>query len=108
MSFIYKTIYFAGNPKAEYQKRGKDWYKRARGSKNDFYIVDPDGSKTLDKAYASKGSLYFYSDTFKVGVGLVLGGIAYFLYKRTMKQVGGDKKPLTILKKPNVSGQPTT
>ena len=108
MNFLYKTIYFSGNPKAEYQKRGDQWFKRAKGAKTDFNLVDVDGSKTLDKAYATKSKLYFYSDTFKVGVGLAVAGIVYFLYRRATKQIKGNPKNNSLLFKANVSGKPTT
>jgi len=106
MSFLYKTIYFSGNPKAEYQKRGNQWFKRVRGAKTEFYLVEADGSKVLDKAYATKGSLYFYSDTFKVGAGLAIAGLFYFLYRKASKKVKGNSKLSFNILKPN--GKPTT
>jgi hypothetical protein len=106
MNFIYKTIYYSGNPKAEYQKRGNQWFKRVRGAKTEFYLVDVNGSKVLDKAYATKGSLYFYSDTFKLGAGLAVAGIFYFLYKRASNKVKGNAKLSFNISKQN--GKPTT
>lgn len=94
MSFIYKTVYYPANPKAEYQKQGKMWVKRAKGSKGEFYAVEVDNGKILDKEFAQRGSLYFYNDTLKIGLGLAVVGIVYLLYRKTMKAKKVVSKPI--------------
>jgi hypothetical protein len=75
---MYKTLYLKENPDFEYQKRGKNWFKRKKGSNADFYAVNENGQIVLNKLYA-KNLFFFYSTNFKVGVILSLGILAYYL-----------------------------
>jgi len=95
MSFIYKTVYYPKNPKAEYQKQGKHWVKRAKGSKSAFYDVEADNALLLDKHFANKGALYFYTDAFKVSVGIAIAGIIYFGF---IKKFGVSNKGTKTVK----------
>ncbi len=79
---LYKTIYFSGNPSAEYQKRGGVWYKRTLGSREVWYKVDPKGAGVLNNAYKSKNPLYYYSNTVLIGGVALIGALGYLAYKR--------------------------
>ena len=46
---MYKTLYLKENPDFEYQKRGKNWFKRKKGSKTDFYAVNENCQIVLNK-----------------------------------------------------------
>ena len=75
---MYKTLYLKDNPDFEYQKRGKNWFKRKKGSKTDFYAVNENGQTVLNKMYA-KNLFFFYSTNFKIGVILGISVLAYYL-----------------------------
>jgi len=86
MSFLYKTFTYSGNPDAEYQYRGSGgWYKRKRGSKEDWYPVQADKVSILDKELKGKG-LFNYSATAKVGGALIIGFSAFLIYSRFAKK----------------------
>jgi hypothetical protein len=83
---LYKTLYFKGNPSAEYQKRGGVWYKRPLGSREVWYKLDPKGSDILNNAYIGKNPLYFYSNTVLIGGVALIGALGYLAYKRYGKR----------------------
>lgn len=88
MSFLYKTLYFKGNSDAEYQYRGNgNWYKRKKGSKEDWYKVNADQTKNLESYFKDSGRFYNYSTIAKVGGILVLLSAAIVVYK-----VGSKKR----------------
>ena len=76
MITIYKTLYNKNNKEAEYQKRGKIWYKRKKGSKEKWYKVDEKYFDSLNQQYS--GFLYNYNMASKITVGAFL---AYIIYK---------------------------
>lgn len=79
---IYKVFSFPENPDAEYQYKKGNWYKRKRGSKDKFFVVDKDGQKKLNNYFNVKGMLFSYSTGFKVVSGLTLLIIGYTIYKQ--------------------------
>lgn len=88
MSFLYKTLYFKDNPDAEYQYRGNgNWYKRKKGSKQDWYKVNSDQVKNLETYFKGSSRFYNYSTIAKVGGVLVLLTVGVIAYK-----VGSKKR----------------
>ena len=79
---LYKTLYLKGNPNAEYQNRNGVWYKRAIGSKEAWYKLDPKGADILRNAYQGKNTLYFYSNTVLIGGVALVGVLGYLAYKK--------------------------
>ena len=81
MSFLYKTLYYKGNPDAEYQFRTSGWYKRKKGSKEKWYPVEADKVDILFR-YLKGRAFFNYSATAKIGTVLLLGVGVYFLNKK--------------------------
>lgn len=79
---LYKTLYLSANPDFEYQRRNGVWYKRKKGSKNDWGKPNADGVKVLENAYKDKPSMFFYSKTALIGGVAVVGILGYLAYKR--------------------------
>ncbi len=78
---IYKTFYLPTNQKAEYQRRGGVWYKRAIGT-NDVFLPVADKSQEFMESYFSKryGILYQYTIQAKIGaVAILMIGVYSFL-----------------------------
>lgn len=83
MKLLYKTLYYKGNPDAEYQYRGGGkWYKRKKGSKGGWYAVESDKLSVLNDAFAGEKMFFNYSRTAIVGGALLIGAAAYFMVKR--------------------------
>lgn len=79
MISIYKTLYNKENKNAEYQKRGKTWYKRKKGSKEQWYKVE---DKYFDSLNAQQsGFLYNYNTASKIVAGTLLAFIVYKVVK---------------------------
>ena len=86
MSWLYKTLTFSGNPDAEYQYRGsKGWYKRKKGSKEDWYKVQEDKVSILTNEFKDVKGTYF-STTAKIGGALIIGLGAFLIYSRFAKK----------------------
>ena len=83
---IYKIFQFPDNPTYDYQYKNGNWYKRKKGSKDDFYVVDKDGQKKLNEYFNKKGFLFSYSTGVKVISGLSLLIIAYSIYKQVKRK----------------------
>lgn len=79
---LYTTLYFPGNKNAEYQKRGKSWFKRKKGSSENWYQVNPDSRKYLNDHFKDAPFLYQYSTPAKVGGAVILVAGIYFAYKK--------------------------
>jgi len=75
MSSIYKTLYNSENANAEYQKRGKTWYKRKKGSKEKWYKVEERYFDSLNKQHS--GFLFNYNMASKIAAVAVLGFVVY-------------------------------
>jgi hypothetical protein len=75
MISIYKTLYNKENKNAEYQKRGKTWYKRKKGSKEKWYKVEEKYFDSLNKQHS--GFLFNYNIASKIAVVAVLGFVVY-------------------------------
>jgi hypothetical protein len=82
---IYKTFSFPENPNAEYQFRSGNWYKRSKGSKDKFFVVDKNGQKKLNDYFTKKGLLFSYSTSLKVIVGLTLALVGFKFYQSFKK-----------------------
>jgi|694.fasta_scaffold00976_44 hypothetical protein len=80
---LYQTLYYPDNPTFEYQKRGKIWLKRKKGSQEKWYPVPPNSNSVLDGYFSSKKRFgYQYSALAKTGaIVLVLVG-SYFIVKK--------------------------
>lgn len=85
---IYKIFNYPDNPNYDYQYKSNSWYKRKKGSKDKFYVVDSDGQKKLNEYFSKKGILFSYSTPVKIVAGLSLLVIGYTIYK----QVKSKKK----------------
>ena len=81
MITIYKTLYNKNNKNAEYQKRGKIWYKRKKGSKEKWYKVEEKYFDSLNQQYS--GFLYNINMASKITVGVLL---AFIVYKSVQKK----------------------
>jgi hypothetical protein len=79
---IYQTLYNSDNKNAEYQKRGKTWYKRKKGSDEKWYKVDSQYFANLNSKYKDAPFLYNYTTTAKVGAAALLVLGVYFTYKK--------------------------
>lgn len=78
---IYQTLYYSGNKDAEYQRRGKKWFKRRKGSEDNWVPVAKENQKYLDAYFKDYGLLYnINANTKFIGVlGIALLG--YFVFK---------------------------
>ena len=84
---LYKTLYFKDNADAEYQNRGNgNWYKRKKGSKQEWYKVNSDQVKYLENNFKGSGLFYNYSTVAKLGGLLAMLGIAVVVYKMGSKK----------------------
>jgi len=79
---IYQTLYNSDNKNAEYQKRGKTWYKRKKGSDEKWYKVDSQYFSNLNAKYKDAPFLYNYTTTAKVGAAALLVLAGYITYKK--------------------------
>jgi hypothetical protein len=79
MISIYKTLYNKENKNAEYQKRGKTWYKRKKGSKEKWYKVEEKYFDSLNSQQS--GFLYNYNTASKIVAGTLLAFIVYKVVK---------------------------
>jgi hypothetical protein len=79
MISIYKTLYNKNNKDAEYQKRGKTWYKRKKGSKEKWYKVEEKYFDSLNSQQS--GFLYNYNTASKIVAGTLLAFIVYKVVK---------------------------
>jgi hypothetical protein len=79
MISIYKTLYNKENKNAEYQKRGKTWYKRKKGSNEKWYKVEQKYFDGLNSQQS--GFLYNYSTAPKIVAGTLLAFIVYKVVK---------------------------
>ena len=79
MISIYKTLYNKDNKNAEYQKRGKTWYKRKKGSKEKWYKVEEKYFDSLNSQQS--GFLYNYNTASKIVAGTLLAFIVYKVVK---------------------------
>jgi hypothetical protein len=88
---IYQTFYSKDNPKAEYQRRGGVWYKRAIGTNEVFVPVANEYQQHLESTFKKKfGILFQYSTQAKIGaVVLLIGG--YIAYRKFLKKNGISK-----------------
>ena len=83
---IYKTFAFPENPGFDYQFKNGNWYKRKKGSKGDFYVLDKEGQKKLNEYYNKKGILFNYSTSVKVLSALTLLVVGYTIYKQVKRK----------------------
>jgi hypothetical protein len=79
---IYKTLYNADNTAAEYQKRGKDWFKRKKGSEEPWKKVESKYYANLNAQYKKSGFLYNYTTASKIIAGTLLAFIVFKLVKK--------------------------
>ena len=79
---LYTTLYFPGNKNAEYQKRGKSWFKRKKGSSENWYQVNLDSWKYLDDHFKDAPFLFQYSKAAKIGGSLVLIAGIFYAFKK--------------------------
>lgn len=89
---IYKTLYYKGNPNAEYQYRKGVWYKRRRGSNNPWIPLDSSGQKLLQDEYGKRPMIFFYDTTTILLGGAILAYAGYYFYTKIWKQSGGLPK----------------
>lgn len=80
MMTIYKTLYSSDNKAAEYQKRGKTWYKRKKGSDDSWTKVEEKYFNNLNKQQS--GFLYNYTTASKIVAGGLLAFIVYKIARR--------------------------
>jgi hypothetical protein len=80
MISIYKTLYNKDNKNAEYQKRGKTWYKRKKGSDEKWYKVEEKYFDSLNKQHS--GFLHNYSTFAKISAGTILAFIVYKIVRK--------------------------
>lgn len=80
MISIYKTLYNKDNQNAEYQKRGKTWYKRKKGSDEKWYKVEEKYFDGLNKQHS--GFLFNYNTTSKITAGVLLAFVVYKIVKK--------------------------
>lgn len=79
---LFRTLYYPNNKESEYQKRGKIWYKRKKGSKDDWYKVSQDSYEQLNNYFKEAPFLYQYSTPAKVGGAVLLVAGIYIAYKK--------------------------
>ena len=79
LPIFYKKLSYPDNPNAEYQRRKGVWYKRKKGSNEQWYRVQDDQVKWLNSYYEKKGKMYFFNDTFIIGAVIGLG-LGYYIY----------------------------
>lgn len=72
---MYKTLYYPSKETYEYQKRGKQWVYRVKGSKGDWEHLPEDRAKVLAKYFGNKSFIYFYDTTYVIGVLVVVSAI---------------------------------
>lgn len=87
---IYKTLYYP-NTNYEYQKRGSHWVYRVKDSKADWELLPQERAINMNKKYPY-GKLYFYENTFKLGVLAVVLGIGAYSYFYLKKHNALPKK----------------
>ena len=86
---IYQTLYYPDNTAAEYNKRGKIWYKRAKGSDDQFLPVDSSKNKYLDAYFKKFPMFYQYTTMTKVAGVLSVVLVGYAILK--MRKDGKSK-----------------
>jgi len=74
---IYQNYYLAESPTFVFQKRGKTWYKRKKGS-SDKWLVAPFNEQSALQHNFGERFLFKYNTFFKVAL---LAGIVYSGYK---------------------------
>jgi hypothetical protein len=72
------------NPNAEYQKRGKIWYKRNKGSKDAWVKVESTYNKYLDETFGVR-LFNNVKPLYRFGIPVAVGLGAYLVYKRFAK-----------------------
>ena len=77
---IYKTFQYPENPEYNYKFKNGNWYKRKKGSKSDYYVVDADGQKKLNAYFTDKGMFFNYSLGLKALVGVSALVIGYSIF----------------------------
>jgi nitrate reductase gamma subunit len=87
---MYKTLYYPST-NFEYQKRGSHWVYRVKDSKADWQLLPPDRAKNLNIMY-SNNALFFYGNTFKIGVLAIVIGIGAYSYLCLKKNNALPKK----------------
>lgn len=78
---IYQTLYFPDNSGAEYNKRGKRWFKRAKGSDSKFYPVELSKQQYLDDYFKKFPRFYQYTTLAKVGGVMAIGVLGIVVLK---------------------------
>jgi len=72
------------NPNAEYQKRGKVWFKRAKGSNDAWSKVETTYNKFLDETFNVR-LFNNIKPLYRFGIPVAVGLGAYLVYKRFAK-----------------------
>ena len=85
MLAVYKTLYFSGNPNAEYQKRSGKWYKRKKSSTDNWELVDKQHWASLEKEN-KQGILFNITSPVKIIAVVGVVGLSYYFYKRYLKK----------------------
>jgi hypothetical protein len=91
INMLYKTLYLANNPNAEYQRRNGVWFKRPIGTKQIWVKVNTEGQRILSNVYKDKNALFYYSNTALILGVSAIGLLGYMYYRK--------KKGLTLLPK---------
>ena len=88
---LYRTLYFPENPKAEYQRIGGRWYKRAIGTNDVFVPVAKEYQKYMESYFQKRyGFLFQYSNKAKIGAVALLG-LGVYAYFKFYRKVGVSK-----------------
>jgi hypothetical protein len=78
---LYKIFAYPDNPTFEYQYKDGNWFRRKRGSTDEFTVLDKNGQKILNAYFKKKGFLFNISTTAKLTalVGILVGGTYLYL-----------------------------
>lgn len=77
---IYKTLYSTDNKAAEYQRRGKTWYKRKKDSDDKWVKVEEKYYDNLNKQ--NSGFLFNYTIGAKIIAASLLAFVVYKVIKK--------------------------
>lgn len=81
---IYKTFAYPDNPTFEYQFKDGNWFKRKKGSVDEFIVLDRKGQQILNAYFNKRGFLFNISNSVKLTalVGILVGATYLYLKYR--------------------------
>lgn len=82
MNIIYKTLYYPFSPNLEYQQRKGVFYRRKKGSKNDWVVCDKSSQRILTEHFINNPPYYNINNSFKLAVILTTVYVGYKIYSK--------------------------